>query len=85
MKNSKIVLINKIRHYRESLGLSQFDLGKLVGVSDEAISCFERGSFNPSLTTVCSLLKIFDCKFEQLFQVWSPVEIPDDLDFNSAE
>ena len=71
MKNSKIVVINNIREFRKNLGLTQFDLGNLIGVSDEAISSYECGLYNPSLITVCSLLKLFDCKFEELFQVWS--------------
>lgn len=60
-------LFNNIRLYRERLGLSQSDLGKLVGVSKNAISSFERLEYSPSAYIAACLCKVFNCSFDDLF------------------
>ena len=60
-------VINKIRDFRLHAGLTQLELGHLVGLSDEAISMYERQQFQPSLHQIIKLLKVFNCSFEDLF------------------
>ena len=60
-------LCNNIRIYRERLGLSQSYLGKLVGVSKNAISSYERLSYCPSAYIAARLCSVFNCSFSDLF------------------
>ena len=51
---------------RTSLCLSQYQIGKLVGVSDKAVSKWENGSAKPRLETMRQLASIFGVSVEQL-------------------
>ena len=61
------MIVNKIRDFRVRAGLTQLELGHLVGLSDEAISMYERHQFQPSLFVIFKLLKVFNCSFDELF------------------
>lgn len=58
---------NKIREYRESLGLTQEQLGKLVGVSRQAINAIETEKFEPSIWLAYDICKVFHSTIEQVF------------------
>ncbi|MGF7060219.1 helix-turn-helix transcriptional regulator [Brassicibacter mesophilus] len=58
---------NRIREYRESLGLTQEQLGKLVGVSRQAINAIETERFEPSIWLAYDICKIFHCSIEEVF------------------
>jgi putative transcriptional regulator len=58
---------NRIREYRESLGLTQEQLGKLVGVSRQAINAIETEKFEPSIWLAYDICKIFHCSIEEVF------------------
>jgi len=47
--------------------INQAELGKLVGVSRQTISLIERGDYNPSITLVLKLCKVFDVAVEEIF------------------
>ena len=51
---------NFISAMRERSGLSQYQLGALVGVSDKAVSKWENGVSKPRLSKVRRLAEIFD-------------------------
>jgi transcriptional regulator with XRE-family HTH domain len=51
---------------REQKGLSQEELGKLIGVSRESVSHWERGSKKPAMKSLQKLLELFDVTMEQL-------------------
>ena len=50
----------KIKELRMRSGLSQQKLAKLVGVSDKAISKWERGESVPDVLILCQLAELFE-------------------------
>ena len=61
------MILNFIREKRFAAGLTQLQLGQLIGVSDETISSYERGVFHPSLLHAFRLMEALDCDFGDLF------------------
>jgi len=61
-------LINTLKVQRAKLGINQAKLGQLADVSRQTISSIERGEYNPSITLVLKLAKIFDVDVEELFR-----------------
>ena len=58
---------NRVSDLRQARGLSQGDLGKLVGVSRQAINAVERGKHDPSLMLAFKIAKAFDLRVEEVF------------------
>lgn len=58
---------NKIKEFRESLGLTQEQLGELVGVSRQAINAIETEKFEPSIWLAYDISKVFRCSIEEVF------------------
>lgn len=58
---------NKVRALREKMSLTQAELGKLAGVSRQAINAIETGKFDPSIRLAYSLSKIFSKTIEEVF------------------
>ncbi len=60
-------LKNSLKVQRVKMEINQAELGKLVGVSRQTISLIERGDYNPSITLVLKLCKVFDVAVEEIF------------------
>ncbi|SHH81583.1 helix-turn-helix transcriptional regulator [Clostridium grantii] len=60
-------LYNTLKVQRAKLGINQTELSKMCGVSRQTISSIERGEYNPSITLVIKLAKIFDVAIEEIF------------------
>lgn len=58
---------NRIRELRESKGLTQEQLGELVGTSRQAINAIETEKFEPSIWLAYDISKIFGCSIEEVF------------------
>ena len=58
---------NKLKQFRESLGLTQEQLGELVGVSRQAINSIETEKFEPSIWFAYDIAKVFHCTIEEVF------------------
>jgi putative transcriptional regulator len=58
---------NRIREFRESLGLTQEQLGALVGVSRQAINAIETEKFEPSIWLAYDISKVFKSAIEEVF------------------
>ena len=58
---------NKIKQFRESLGLTQQQLGELVGVSRQAINSIETEKFEPSIWLAYDICKTFRSSIEDVF------------------
>lgn len=59
---------NRIRELREELGLTQEQLGTLVGTSRQAINAIETEKFEPSIWLAHDISKVFGCAIEDVFQ-----------------
>jgi putative transcriptional regulator len=59
---------NDVRERRAGSGLSQGDLGKVLGVSRQTINAIETGRYLPSLPLAIALARYFDTTVEEMFK-----------------
>ncbi len=59
----------KIRELRESMNMSQKELGELVGVSRQTINYIEMGKTSPKITVALKIAKIFNTLVEEIFEL----------------
>jgi len=60
-------LKNRLKSLREKLGLTQEELGKLVGVSRQTINAIETEKYEPSIWLAYDISKVFDSTIEEIF------------------
>lgn len=58
---------NRVRQLREALGLTQQQLGELVGTSRHAILAIETERAEPSVWLAYDLAQLFECSIEEVF------------------
>lgn len=58
---------NRLKSLREKLGLTQEELGKLVGVSRQTINAIETEKYEPSIWLAYDISKVFDSTIEEIF------------------
>lgn len=58
---------NRIRVLREQKGLTQEQLGELVGTSRQAINAIETEKFEPSIWLAYDISNVFKCSIEEVF------------------
>lgn len=58
---------NRIKVLRERKGLTQEQLGELVGASRQAINAIETEKFEPSIWLAYDIAKVFECSIEEVF------------------
>jgi putative transcriptional regulator len=58
---------NRIRVLREQKGLTQEQLGELVGTSRQAINAIETEKFEPSIWLAYDISNVFECSIEEVF------------------
>ena len=56
----------KIRYFRDKLGLTQTDLAKRLGISRSAVNAWEMSLSSPSLANVFELAQIFHVTVDAL-------------------
>lgn len=59
---------NRIKEARKSMGLTQEELAKLVGVTKGAIANYENGTSHPKESILYKLIDVFGCDANYLFQ-----------------
>ena len=60
------ILRDNIRLYRKERGMTQVELGELLGVGGDTISSWERGINCPSTDDVSNMGKVFNVRLEDL-------------------
>lgn len=58
---------NRIEEIRNTKGIRQDELGKMLGVSRQTISSLENGRYNPSIMLAYKIAKLFDMTIEEVF------------------
>lgn len=53
---------------RKSKGISQEDLASAIGVTQGAISAYETGRWEPSITTIKKMASILGCTVDDLLE-----------------
>lgn len=56
-----------IKKYREKAELSQIDVAESLGVTQGAVSQWEKGESNPSADKLPELAKILGCTIDELY------------------
>ena len=59
--------MNRVREFRNSLGLSQLELAKKTGVSRQTINMIENNKYNPTLELCISLALALKTDLNTLF------------------
>lgn len=63
----RIIVSEKIREYRKKHCLTQEDFGKLLGVSAQAISKWEREECYPDITFLPDIATLLHCTVNDFF------------------
>ena len=58
---------NRIKELREQKGLTQEQLGEMVGTSRQAINAIETEKFEPSIWLAYDISQVFECPIEEVF------------------
>jgi len=58
---------NRIKELRDKFGLTQEQLGKMVGTSRQAINAIEAEKYEPSIWLAYDIAKVFGCFIEEVF------------------
>ena len=56
----------KIRYFRDKLGLTQTDLAKRLGISRSAVNAWEMSLSSPSLANIVEMARIFHVTVDSL-------------------
>lgn len=64
-----ILIAVKIKEFRAEHKLSQGEFGKLLGVSAQAVSKWERQVCFPDITLLPELSRVLDCDIADLFEL----------------
>ncbi|WP_137626722.1 helix-turn-helix transcriptional regulator [Lactiplantibacillus pingfangensis] len=59
--------MNRVKNYRKSAGLTQFELAQAVGVARQTINLVENDKYNPSLDLCIRLAQVLHTDLNQLF------------------
>lgn len=73
-----------LRAYRKKAGLSQTELGRLVGMSKNSISSIECGGFCVTVRNALKLARALNCQVEDLFYLDPPFQLADPADDNHS-
>lgn len=63
----KLILAEKIREYRSRNRLTQEEFGRLLGVSAQAVSKWEREECYPDITFLPEIAALLQCSINDLF------------------
>ena len=58
-----------IKELRSEHGLSQKELGKILSVSQDTISLWERGKSKPDVDTIITIAKYFNVSSDYIFGI----------------
>ena len=75
---------NRIKELRLKAGLTQEQLAKKVGLSEQAISLYELGKRNPKIEKWQKIADYFDVSVPYL-QGYAKINVPNDLKFDSKQ
>jgi len=65
---------NRITELRVAAGMSQAELGDLIGVTRQTVNAIEGGKYSPSLEAAFKIARVLNVSLEDVFQY--PGQIP---------
>ena len=63
----RVIIADKIKEYRREHNLTQEDFGRLLGVSAQALSKWERQTCYPDITFLPDIAELLGCELEEFF------------------
>ena len=61
-------ITNGITELRTAAGVSQAELGDLIGVTRQTVNAIEGGKYSPSLEVAFKIARVFEVPLEAVFQ-----------------
>jgi len=58
---------NRIRTLRETVGLTQVELAKRVGVTRQTLIAIEQGRYSPTLELAFQIVRVFEVPLDEVF------------------
>ena len=74
----------RLKELRKAKGLSQGELGDILGVSKSSICCYENGTRNPALETVIELVHLFGVSADYLLGADNLIKVVENDDVRYA-
>lgn len=69
--NIKIIVADNVRKYRKEKGMTQLELGKLVGYTgNNGISLIEKAATDAPLSKLAKIAEVLDVKVIDLVEEW---------------
>ena len=65
---SKLIISGRLIEFRKRSGMTQKDIGDLLGVSAQAVSKWERGWSYPDVTLLPELSRLLSCDIGDFFE-----------------
>lgn len=59
---------NHIGELRRKKGLTQKEFGRLLHVSGPAVSGYETGRIEPSISTLFNMMRVLECTFYDMYE-----------------
>ncbi len=70
---------NRLREVRKARGLTQTELGELIGVGKSAICCYEKELRNPTLEAIIDMIHIFGVSADYLLGTDCIIELKEKI------
>lgn len=64
----KFTVGQTIKNYRKVFGLTQMQLGEIIGINQRQIALIETGKSFPMLSTMTKLAEVFNCSVSDFFE-----------------
>ena len=68
------IVCERVRFYRERMGIEQKELARMIGVTGNAVSNWENGRGRPDLNLIPALCEALHITMYELFDVEDPTE-----------
>ncbi len=65
---NRITIANRIKEYRQNHNLTQKEFAKLIGISPQAISKWEREQGYPDISLLPILAELLNCSVNDFFE-----------------
>lgn len=59
---------NRIRALRESVGITQADLARRIGITRQTVIAIEQERYSPTLELAFQIARVFDAGLDDVFQ-----------------
>lgn len=78
-----MVVGNRLREARKNKGLTQEELGNLIGVGKSAICCYEKEARNPTLESIVELIEVLGVSADYLLGTDEIVKVKEEPKFKT--